>query len=176
MLLNYYNTCAMLLNIVKAKTEQGKDVNFEVNFAPDNKLFEDKNFKFLTPITVKGVQNYSNEELSINAVVSFKILTICDNCGEEFEKDISFNLSEKFLEQYNSHSEEDYLINQMCVEIDKPVIDALLLNMPTKMLCKDDCKGLCPICGKNKNFSTCNCEELVDELDKLDNPFNQLKK
>ena len=66
---------------------------------------------------------------------------VCDNCGENFEKDIEFDLSEKFIEQYDSHNEEDYLIKQACVEIDKPVIDNLLLNIPTKMLCKDDCKS-----------------------------------
>lgn len=165
----------MLLNIIKAKTEQGKDINFDVEFSLDNDLIEDRNYQFLTPVTVKGTMNYQNDELDIDAKVNFKLLVVCDNCGESFEKDIQFDLSEKFLEQYESHTEEDYLIKQVCVEIDKPVTDNLLLNIPTKMLCKDDCKGLCAVCGKNKNFSTCNCDALMDELEDLDNPFNQLK-
>lgn len=165
----------MLLNIIKAKTEQGKDINFDVEFPLDNDLIEDRNYQFLTPVTVKGTMNYQNDELDIDAKVNFKLLVVCDNCGESFEKDIQFDLSEKFLEQYESHTEEDYLIKQVCVEIDKPVTDNLLLNIPTKMLCKDDCKGLCAVCGKNKNFSTCNCDALMDELEDLDNPFNQLK-
>ncbi len=165
----------MLLNIIKAKTEQGKDINFDVEFPLDNDLIEDRNYQFLTPVTVKGTMNYQNDKLDIDAKVNFKLLVVCDNCGESFEKDIQFDLSEKFLEQYESHTEEDYLIKQVCVEIDKPVTDNLLLNIPTKMLCKDDCKGLCAVCGKNKNFSTCNCDALMDELEDLDNPFNQLK-
>ena len=166
----------MLLNVVKAKTEQGKDFNFNVNFELENSLIEDKNYQFLSPVTVSGTMNYLNDELDVNAKVTFKLLVVCDNCGENFEKDIEFELSEKFIEQYDSHNEEDYLIKQACVEIDKPVIDNLLLNIPTKMLCKDDCKGLCAVCGKNKNFSTCSCDALMDELDNLDNPFSQLKK
>lgn len=165
----------MLLNIIKAKTEQGKDINFDVNFQLDNNLIEDKHYQFLTPVTVKGVMNYQNDVLDVNAVVNFKLLVVCDNCGESFEKDIEFDLVEKFIEQYDSHNEEDYLIKQTCVEIDKPVIDNLLLNIPTKMLCKEDCKGLCAVCGKNKNVSTCNCDSLMDELESLENPFNQLK-
>lgn len=165
----------MLLNIVKAKTEQGKDFNFDISFDLDNSLIEDKNYQFLTPVTVKGVINYSNDVLKIDSEVNFKLLVVCDNCGESFEKDIKFDLNEKFIEQYDSHNEEDYLIKQTCVEIDKPVIDNLLLNIPTKMLCKEDCKGLCAVCGKNKNFSTCSCEALMDHLEDLENPFNQLK-
>ena len=165
----------MLLNIIKAKTEQGKDINFDISFQLENNLIEDKHYQFLTPVTVKGVMNYLNDVLLVGAKVNFKLQVVCDNCGESFEKDIEFDLNEKFVEQYDSHDEEDYLIKQTCVEIDKPVTDNLLLNIPSKMLCKDDCKGLCAVCGKNKNFHTCNCDALMDELDDLDNPFNQLK-
>lgn len=166
----------MLLNIVKAKAQSGEDVPFEVSFGLDENLISAKGYKFLTPVSVKGNMNYQNEKLLINAQVTFKIMAICDNCGESFEKDIKFDLEENFVENYNSHNEEDYLINQTSVEIDKPIIDNLLLNIPTRMLCKGSCKGLCPICGKNKNFYSCNCKSLEDELEKLENPFNQLKK
>ena len=166
----------MLLNIVKAKAEQGNDINFDISFELDNKFVEEKNYKFLTPANVKGKMKYQNEVLNVNALVSFKILAVCDNCGEEFEKEFIFDFNEKFVEQYNSHDEEDYIIKQTCVEIDKPVYDNLLLNMPTKMLCRKDCKGLCPVCGKDKNLYTCNCDVLMEELENLENPFNQLKK
>ncbi len=166
----------MLLNIVKAKAQSGEDIPFEISFQLDDNLISYKGYKFLTPAIVKGKMNYQNEKLLIIANVNFKILAICDNCSENFEKNINFDFEENFVENFNSHNEEDYLINQTSVEIDKPVIDNLLLNIPTKMLCKDSCKGLCSICGKNKNFYSCNCKSLEDELEKLENPFNQLKK
>lgn len=166
----------MLLNIVKAKAQNGNDVPFQTSFTLSDDLISNKGYKFLSDISVKGNMSYQNEKLIVNATANFKIFAICDNCGENFEKNVSFNFQEAFVENYNSNNEEDYLINQNTIEIDKPVIDNLLLNIPTKMLCKNGCKGLCSICGKNKNFYSCNCESLEDELDKLDNPFNQLKK
>lgn len=166
----------MLLSILKAKARPGEDVNFEAEVKLDEKYVEDKNYKFLTPAKVKGSYVYQNEELTINAKVSFKMLVVCDNCGTEFEKSINFDFNEKFVENFNSHDEEDYLIiNQTCVDLDKPVEDALLLNMPTRMLCKDTCKGLCSICGKNKNLYTCSCQELEEEMENLENPFEVLK-
>ncbi len=38
--------------------------------------------------------------------------------------------------------------------------ERLLLNIPQKILCGDDCKGLCPICGTNLNVDSCNCEQI----------------
>lgn len=166
----------MLLSILKAKARPGEDVNFEAEVKLDERFVEDKNYKFLTPATVKGSFVYQNEELALSAKVSFKMLAVCDNCGEEFEKEISFDLEEKFLENFNSHDEEDYLIiNQTCIDLDKPVEDALLLNLPTRMLCKESCKGLCGVCGKNKNKYTCGCQELKEEMENLENPFEVLK-
>lgn len=166
----------MLLNIVKCKSKQGSNETFEVSFEGKNELLQEKGYTFLTPISVKGTMCYQNEELIVNMSVTFKIDAVCDNCGESFNKNISFDMEEKFVENFNSHNEEDYLIVQNSVEIDKPILDNLLLNLPTKMLCKENCKGLCQICGKNKNFYSCNCESLREELEKQENPFNQLKK
>jgi len=165
----------MLLNIVKAKTKQGDNIDFDISFPLSNELIEDKGYKFLSDVKVNGFMNYQNEELNVVAKVSFKIQAVCDNCGEEFEKDITFDLNEIFKENYNSHDEEDYLISQTCVQIDKPVEDDLILAIPTKMICKSDCKGLCQVCGKNKNYSSCQCEKILQNEEVINNPFNQLK-
>jgi uncharacterized protein len=37
--------------------------------------------------------------------------------------------------------------------------EQVLLSLPVRTLCKDDCKGLCPRCGKNRNLETCSCDE-----------------
>jgi len=37
--------------------------------------------------------------------------------------------------------------------------EQVLLSLPARTLCKDDCKGLCPRCGKNRNLEACNCDE-----------------
>ena len=44
------------------------------------------------------------------------------------------------------------------LELDEPLLEALILDFPTKNLCSEDCKGLCPVCGVNLNKETCDCE------------------
>lgn len=166
----------MLLNILKAKMEQGKDIEFKTQVQIDQDFVSSKNYQILTPAEVEGTYCYHDDKLNLNATVSFEVLAYCDNCSEEIKKIISFELNETFIENSSSHNEEDYLIiNQTCIELDKPVEDALLLNMPSRLLCKDDCKGLCSICGKNKNYTTCSCQVLKEEMENLENPFEILK-
>ncbi|MBQ3048288.1 MAG: DUF177 domain-containing protein, partial [Clostridia bacterium] len=142
----------------------------------DKDLVSGKNYQILTPAKVEGTYCYEDDKLNLDAMVSFDVLAYCDNCGEQINKVISFRLTEDFIENSASHSEEDYLIlNQTCIELDKPIEDALLLNMPSRLLCKDDCKGLCSICGKNKNTTSCSCQVLKEEMENLDNPFEILK-
>lgn len=49
------------------------------------------------------------------------------------------------------------------VDIEETVIEEIVLRLPTRVLCKEDCKGLCNVCGKNKNKQSCGCsQESVD--------------
>lgn len=166
----------MLLSIVKAKAAEGSKVDFSVEVNLDDKFVEDKKYKFLTPALVQGKMVFNVDVLTIDATISFKLLAVCDKCGEEFEKELSFPFNEVFVDSTKSHNEEDYVIlNQTCVDLNKAVEDALLLSMPTKMVCKEDCKGLCSICGKNKNYYECECDDVVKNDEVNENPFNALK-
>mgnify|MGYP004732608711 CR=1 FL=1 len=50
------------------------------------------------------------------------------------------------------------LIYQSSVDTDQLVHDEALLVWPERVLCKEDCKGLCPVCGKNQNLGFCGCD------------------
>ncbi len=49
------------------------------------------------------------------------------------------------------------------VDLDDLVREQILLALPTRQLCRDDCKGLCPTCGANLNQTTCDCS--AEEID-----------
>jgi uncharacterized protein len=44
------------------------------------------------------------------------------------------------------------------IDLSDELRDEILLAMPLKPLCKDDCQGLCPVCGGNRNVAPCTCE------------------
>ncbi|OPX97714.1 MAG: hypothetical protein A4E62_01207 [Syntrophorhabdus sp. PtaU1.Bin002] len=50
------------------------------------------------------------------------------------------------------------------IEIDPFVYDEVLLNVPTRPLCREDCAGLCQTCGKNRNYEACSCDRPVNTV------------
>ena len=50
------------------------------------------------------------------------------------------------------------------IELDRIVFEQIILQIPMKVLCSENCKGLCPRCGANLNISVCGCkDDFVDE-------------
>ncbi|OPL08040.1 MAG: hypothetical protein AVO33_02895 [delta proteobacterium ML8_F1] len=81
---------------------------------------------------------------------------------------------DKCLESPGSGVEDCIPLKGTVLELDGFILEETLLNLPGKVLCSEDCRGICPVCGINKNHETCHCEEdLVDpRFDVLDDFFS----
>ena len=89
---------------------------------------------------------------------------ICNRCGEDFRLDVNGNCSVMFIQRDAPFPDElpgddlrSYRLGQNEIDITIDVRDALLLALPLRLLCSDDCRGLCPVCGENLNTGTCRC-------------------
>jgi len=91
----------------------------------------------------------------------------CDRCLDEFDQ----NLEAGFQLVYSKHSRDQddddayRFLSEEETEIDlsSDIRENILLVIPMKHLCKESCQGLCPHCGVNLNYETCNCRpETID--------------
>lgn len=93
----------------------------------------------------------------------------CDRCLDEFEIPIktTFNMCYMYnaLETEKFSSEEIQAISPDTVSIDltEDIRQIIMLSVPLKLLCAEDCMGLCTHCGTNKNRELCNCKEEVSD-------------
>jgi len=75
--------------------------------------------------------------------------------------DFAVDFGENPLPIYRDKSEEDnYFVadpSSDSFQIDDLVRETIILALPLKPLCSEDCKGLCPVCGTDLNKSQCNC-------------------
>ncbi len=70
---------------------------------------------------------------------------------------------DKCLRDSESDAEDCIILKGSILELDDFLLEEITLNLPRKVLCREDCQGICPVCGINKNHETCHCEEdLVD--------------
>ena len=90
--------------------------------------------------------------------MSAKLCFECGRCLESVEHELSINLHESI-----EHATLDDTI-----DISLLVDENIILNIPQKILCAEDCKGLCTVCGTNRNNRECACKHETDpRLDAL---------
>jgi len=91
----------------------------------------------------------------------------CDRCMDDVEVPIELEFDNELITE-EKQTEEDR--DEMCsflvgneFHVDEFVKLNVLMNMPSKVLCHDDCKGLCPVCGNNLNKHDCGCDSFVPD-------------
>ncbi len=124
-------------------------------------LFDRK--PFATPLTVVGVIENRAEVVCMNLTVSFTLLLSCDRCLEEYEQSFVFAMEHVLVTEAATEHDEYIVIPDRQLNVDEVVESCILLNLPSKLLCQEDCKGLCAICGGNKNVHDCDCKEKLGD-------------
>ena len=74
----------------------------------------------------------------------------------------SVSVNERFVDERQVGDEEVYLIEDDFIDLAPLVHDAIFLDLPLAPLCREDCKGLCPFCGIDRNEATCECQAPID--------------
>ncbi len=106
----------------------------------------------------------------------------CDRCLEPVEykihidylKDLDMN---KTSEEKVAELDEEYYLDGTNFDFDVLIHNEILVNLPMKVLCRNDCKGICNRCGANLNLGSCKCDvaELDPRMSKILDVFNQFK-
>ena len=127
------------------------------------------------------IANQENKRLLIRGVVDFTALIPCGRCLEEVPTNIHFEIDKEMkLENSAVNDEEmddtDYLIG-FDLDVDRLIYEEILVNWPMKVLCSEDCKGICKVCGINLNKGDCNCQrtELDPRMAAFQDVFNKFK-
>lgn len=98
------------------------------------------------------------------ATASLAYSAECDRCLEEVEGEFALDFERTVAdegtltdEQLEDNIDEYVVISDAKLDIDEQLTEALLLEFPRKILCSEDCPGLCPKCGKMLKYGACGC-------------------
>ena len=115
------------------------------------------------PVLVVGEVRNIAGMLQLQLKLSTELSAVCDRCLAEFrksfEQDFSCMLAGEVMDERN---DDIRLLVNDSVDLSEIAREVFILNMPTKTLCREDCKGLCFGCGVNLNFEKCRCKKEVD--------------
>lgn len=112
-----------------------------------------------------------DNRISLKVEVSAQADTRCSRCLEPVRIPVNAEVDAIFDRQPAPEDPDLYSFEASTVELTDAVRDALLLELPMRVLCSEDCRGLCPVCGINLNKGTCTCQEGAEVM----NPFSALK-
>ncbi|MEE3480600.1 MAG: DUF177 domain-containing protein [Lachnospiraceae bacterium] len=92
----------------------------------------------------------------------------CDRCLKDTKVPLTAEVSLEFPLSdgrivLNPEDPETYVENGNTIDLSAVLSEEILIGKPEKVLCKPDCKGLCPVCGQDLNEGTCNCEKTVPD-------------
>jgi len=98
---------------------------------------------------------------------NFQITAICSRCLKQIPFQDKF--ASEIVASFSPKEEELRIIGDK-IDIYPHLSQSVILSLPTKVLCRDDCRGLCPVCGEDLNKKPCQCKKEI-----LTNPFYKLK-
>ena len=97
--------------------------------------------------------------VEFTADVSFVLHFDCDRCAAPVSRAFNYKFRHILVTQLSDESGDDYIeAPDYKLDTDALLRDDILLELPSKLLCKETCKGLCPKCGKNLNEGSCGCQ------------------
>ena len=115
------------------------------------------------PVSVVGTVRNIAGMLQLHAELDTELACVCDRCGAPFEKPYHVTVERMLASELEDEDNDDILLLvDGAFDLDELAREAFILNMDTKMLCREDCRGLCSGCGANLNVEACRCKKEID--------------
>lgn len=118
------------------------------------------------PVSVKGECVADGEAVTLHGKVFARVHGECALCLKPLTIKVQAPLAEVFVRAIREEDDENpdqRLYEGQSVPMDDAVQQALLLALPMRILCKEDCLGLCPVCGQDRNQMDCGHGDQVPE-------------
>ncbi len=160
------------MRIELASLEDGKGT-FTHGYSEGEIVLEDDRVRVVSPPQVSSEIRQAEGKVNVNGRVESRVQVECDRCLKPVEVpvDSRFKLEYVTAEEYKSQQDAELSVEDLdltifdgeVIDIDALVGEELLLAVPDHLLCKENCKGICPVCGSDRNAANCGCD--TSEID-----------
>ncbi len=172
----------MVVRIELDKLE-GRSARFSHQYEPQELVLDDDHSRLTEPPHVAGKVDRSGHEVRLSGTIRTRAEVDCDRCL----KAVSVPVETSFAVTYvpaTDYAEGDTaelqaedlnvsVFENETIDVDELVREQVFLALPTRALCTEECKGLCPVCGADRNTNPCECE--AGETDPRWNALKDIK-
>ena len=152
---------------IELENLEGSKGDFAHVYQPDDLNPVDDRVSLIAPAAVNGRVRLSGNLVFVSGHVETRAQVECDRCLKPVELPVKTDFELEYItgSDYESSeaaelTEDDLSVavfDGEAIDVDEIVKEQILLTVPTRMLCREDCKGICPECGADRNKGDCNC-------------------
>lgn len=159
----------MRINVADLRRHPGNTETFSFSRKMAPITIGGENIRFREPVRVEGKIVSGRQRLAVSGEVWATVVRDCSRCLNSFERELRAPLEEVYVHASNSDSvdrpvEQVKLFSGEEIDLVDAVAEAIVLTLPMKAVCSEDCVGLCPRCGRNLKEGPCGCsEDTIDE-------------
>ena len=145
-----------------------KKIRIRKNYAPGTLDFHSGDFRQLEPLEVRATAELVENQIRIYGTLHTRLEMVCARCLETVVEEVSKNFDLFYRPMTSIAREEEVRLKLDDTEMAFFEGDGLFLadvlaeqvnlSLPMKVICRSDCRGLCPHCGANLNQEECRCE------------------
>ena len=117
------------------------------------------------PVLASGTVRNTAGVLVMTGMITTCIHGTCDRCAADFDREMEIPIDAVLVTELANEENEDewvFPLDGDSADLEDIIRTTFVLNMDSKLLCSDDCKGLCCRCGKNLNDGPCSCQKEID--------------
>lgn len=147
------------INVAEIKKHLIGSKTFQLNVEPAELDITAADLALKGKVQIEGALSNVGDVLLLEAQLTAVVQRICSRCLQGFTAETSASVVEKYYPVGSVGVESDaYVYNTDIVDITEPLRESLLLAEPLRVLCKEDCLGICPVCGADRNVRPCGCD------------------
>ena len=164
----------MKLDITRGIQKKGVDVPFDLVDSWGEDRWNGDTIAYVRPVAFSGTYMLADDTVLVRGTARASIQSPCARCLAPAFTEVSAEVDEAFRrdtgEEPQDADDDQYTYSGHVLELDEAVRTALLLELPSRILCKEDCRGLCDQCGADLNINECSCQKDLTHR----NPFSAL--
>jgi len=146
----------MVIDIAKALHMPGVPMPF--HFVLDAMEDLPSAMEMLPTANIEGTVLFLGKDtFRVEGTLEIPYKTHCARCVADVIGCLKVDFTEEFAKEENDENLDRYLFTGSRMELAQMIGDLVFVHFPAKSVCKEDCAGLCPICGQDRNVVPCSC-------------------
>nr|MDD6336543.1 DUF177 domain-containing protein [bacterium] len=114
----------------------------------------------VTGVQVEGVAKSPGERrLIVSGTLHAVIHLACANCADVFAQPVDAAFQEVFAPEAHPEEPDWFVYGGNRIDLEPLVAQWVTVSLPVAPVCREDCKGICPVCGVNRNQTACDCTQ-----------------